>query len=97
MDLSNSSRRMRFVDIVTYTHTHTYSVVAQVLGGAICVVCTCERDGNTLVSVMIKVLEGTADYLDNKSIVTAVRLFLSSIASARSNHDLAYKVATGLS
>ena len=79
--------------MLIYTHTHIQSSLKCLEGQSV----WSGRDGNTLVSVMIKVLEGTADYLDNKSIVTAVRLFLSSIASARSNHDLAYKVATGLS
>ena len=75
MDLSNSSRRVRFVGMITYTHTHTHTHT-HIQSSLKCLegppVWT-GRDGNTLVSVMIKVLEGTADYLDNKSIVTAVR------------------------
>jgi hypothetical protein len=53
---------------------------------------------NILVSLMIKIMEGDDDYLDDISrLFYGCQILSSFIASARPSHSLAHKAATELS
>jgi hypothetical protein len=87
---SNGSRLIRSVGLLTYTSTtHTQPSHKYVGTG---------KMSNILVSLMIKIMEGDDDYLDDISrLFYGCQILSSFIASARPSHSLAHKAATELS